>query len=360
VQIGYIEAAEFRNYQTLSLRPAPRLNLLSGRNGQGKTNLLEAIALLLTGRSFRTSRLAEIVAWDTDLSSLTGEVRRDDATRKVRRTIHRTQDGTWQSTGDLVPWAKVIVFGWQDLEIMHGPPGARRSFLDGFAGRLYPSHIPTLLRYRQIVVRRNSVLQARSDVGREARLAPWDEQLATVGLELIDRRRRATAALQTELARVHPLLSGGASSDVAASGQKVEIRYRATVGEASDVNGFVRAIEARRREELRRGLTLVGPHRDDLAVELDGVDVRAFGSRGQQRLLALALRLAEVMPIRDAVGTSPILLLDDALSELDDRARHNVVREVEHTDQVFLTTSEPLAMAGAARWIVSGGGIAAV
>jgi DNA replication and repair protein RecF len=359
VQIECIQLVEFRNYHTLSLSPAPRLNVLSGRNGQGKTNLLEAIAVLLTGRSFRTSRLVELAAWDTASASLSGDVRRDDGSRTLRRTIHRAEDGAWRSTGDLVPWAKVIVFGWQDLEIMHGPPGARRSFLDGFAGRLYASHIPTLLRYRQIVARRNSVLQSRMEGGLEARLAPWDEQLATVGVELIDRRRRAAAALQTELARVHPVVSGGASGALSRSEQKVEIRYRATVGEVSDVAGFIRAIEPRRREERRRGLTLVGPHRDDVAIELDGVDVRAFGSRGQQRLLALALRLAEVMPVRDAVGTAPVLLLDDALSELDERARQNVLREIQHTDQIFLTTPEPLAVSGAARWIVMGGGVAA-
>jgi len=250
-----------------------------------------------------------------------------------------------------LPWAKVIAFGWQDLEIMHGAPGARRNFLDGFAGRLYASHIPTLLRYRRIVARRNSVLQSKAEGALETRLAPWDEQLVTVGMDLIDHRRRAAAALQTELARIHPAISG--------SEQKVEIRYRATVGEASDPAGFTQAIEGRRSEEVRRGLTLVGPHRDDLAIELDGVDVRAFGSRGEQRLLTLALRLAEVMPVREAVGTAPVLLLDDALSELDEHARENVLREIQHTDQVFLTAPEPLAVSGCARWIVTGGGVAA-
>jgi DNA replication and repair protein RecF len=351
VQIGGIQLLEFRNYHTLSLAPAPRLNVLCGRNGQGKTNLLEAIAVLLTGRSFRTSRLADVAAWGTDSASLSGDLRRDDGARTIRRRLQRAEDGTWQSAGDVVAWAKVIAFGWQDLEIMNGAPSARRNFLDGFAGRLYASHIPTLVRYRQIVARRNSVLHSRMEPRLDDRLAPWDEQLATVGIELIDRRRRATAALQTELARIHPALSG--------SDQKVQIAYRATVGEASDVAGFAQAMERRRREEIRRGLTLVGPHRDDLAIELDGVDARTFGSRGQQRLLALALRIAEVMPVRDAAGTAPILLLDDALSELDAHARENVLREVQHTDQVFLTTPEPLAVAGATRWTVAGGGVVA-
>ena len=351
MQIGCIQLLEFRNYHILSLSPAPRLNVLTGRNGQGKTNLLEALAVLLTGRSFRTSRIGEVPAWGTASTSLSGEVRRDDGGRTLRRTIQRGEDGIWQSSGDLLPWAKVIPFGWQDLEIMHGAPGTRRNFLDGFAGRLYASHVPTLLRYRRVVTRRNSLLQSRMEGALDSRLAPWDEQLATVGMELIERRRRAVAALQTELARIHPAISG--------SEQKVEIRYRSTVGEASDPVGFAQAIESRRREEIRRGVTLVGPHRDDLAIELDGVDVRAFGSRGQQRLLTLALRLAEVMPVREAAGTAPVLLLDDALSELDEHARGNVLREIQHTDQVFLTTPESLTVSGAARWIVTGGWIVA-
>ena len=351
MQIGSIQLLEFRNYHTLSLTPAPRLNVLSGRNGEGKTNLLEALAVLLTGRSFRTSRLADVPAWGTACTSLSGELRRDEGSRTVRRTLQRAPDGMWQSAGDSVAWAKVIAFGWQDLEILNGPPSARRNFLDGFAGRLYASHIPTLVRYRQIVARRNAVLQSGMAPRLDERLAPWDEQIAAVGMELIDRRRRATAALQTELARIHPGVSG--------SDRKVQIAYRATVGEASDVAGFTQALERRRREEIRRGLTLVGPHRDDLSVEIDGVDARTFGSRGQQRLLALSLRIAEVMPVRDAAGTAPILLLDDALSELDGHARDNVVREIQHTDQVFLTTPEPLAVAGATRWTVEGGGVTA-
>jgi DNA replication and repair protein RecF len=242
----------------------------------------------------------------------------------------------------------VIVFGWQDLAILNGVPVARRNFIDGFAGRLYPGHVPALVRYRQIVARRNRLLQARTD---ESRLGPWNEQLASTGMELIDRRRRAVAALQTELARVYPALAG--------ERHKVEVAYRTSLGEATEPAALLAALERRRPDELRRGLTLVGPHRDDLAIELDGVDARAFGSRGQQRLLALALRLAEVLPVTEAAGTAPVLLLDDALSELDPQIRDNVLREVQSAEQVFLTSPDPLLVSGAARWIVESGGIAA-
>lgn len=348
MQIGCLGLRDFRNYHALSYRPAGRLNVLSGRNAQGKTNLLEAIGVLLTGRSFRTSRLVDLPTWGTEAAILSGDLVHTEGTRTVRRTVRRLEDGTWQSTGDSVPWARVIVFGWQDLAILNGVPAARRNFIDGFAGRLYPGHVPALLRYRQIVARRNRLLQAKSV---DSRLAPWDEQLATTGMELIDRRRRAVAALQTELARVYPALAGGR--------HKVEIAYRTVLGEATEPAALLEALERRRADELRRRITLVGPHRDDIAIELDGIDARTFGSRGQQRLLALALRVAEVLPVTEAAGTAPVLLLDDALSELDPVVQDNVLREIQAAEQVFLTSPDAVTVNGAARWTVDSGGIAA-
>jgi len=339
---------DFRNYRSLSYRPAGRLNVLEGRNAQGKTNALEGLGVLLTGRSFRTSRLAELPSWGTDTATLSGELVHTEGTRSARRTIQRREDGTWESAGDLCPWARVVVFGWQDLGILNGPPSARRSFIDGFAARLYPGHLPALLRYRQILARRNRLLQAP---GAASRLAPWDEQLASTGMELIDRRRRAVAALSTELARVYPALAG--------EGRKVQVAYRTSLGESAEPAALLAALERCRPEEMRRGLTLVGPHRDDLAIELNGTDVRAFGSRGEQRLLALALRLAEVMPVTEAAGTTPVLLLDDALSELDPIVAANVLREIQSAEQVFLTSPGLLAVNGAARWIVDSGEVSA-
>jgi DNA replication and repair protein RecF len=345
--------SEVRNYRTLSWRPAPRLNVVSGLNAQGKTNLLEALGFIVTGRSFRTSRLAEIPRWGAEATALVGDLVRGEAQRTVRRALNRLEDGTWQSTGEAAPeWARVIAFGWQDLEIVNGGPVARRNFIDGFAGRLYPNHIATLLRFRQILARRNRLLQQRThDAVQASRLQPWNEQLATVGMELVGRRRKAVAALQTELARVYAALSGARI--------KVEIRYRTSLGEATEPAALLTALEHRQREEVRRGLTLVGPHRDDLAIELDGVDARAFGSRGQQRLVALALRLAEVMPVTDAAGSAPVLLLDDALSELDATVRSHVLREVQSAEQVFLTMPDTLAVEGAAVFQVSGGSVTA-
>jgi DNA replication and repair protein RecF len=360
VHIGWVQLGDFRNYRALSYSPTPSLNVLSGANGQGKTNLLEALAVLVTGRSFRTSRLAEIPAWGTQAASLRGEIHRAEGGRTLHRTIQRRADGTWQSGGDDAPWARVVAFGWQDLEIVNGSPQARRNFLDGFALRLYPSHRAVIVRYRQVLGRRNFLLQQRlPESTLDGRLAPWNEQLISLGAELTDRRRRAAAALQTELSRIYPALAEE-DPDLGGGRAKVEIRYRPASGATGDADELARVLAAARRAEMRRGQTLVGPHRDDLVIEIDGHDARAFASRGQQRLLALALRLAEVLPITEAVGSAPVLLLDDALSELDPRVRGHVLREVEDADQVFLTVPEPLPRVTAGmHWLVAQGGIVA-
>ena len=342
MQIGWVHALEFRNYRTLSWNPSPKLNLLTGANAQGKTNLLEALGVLLTGRSFRTTRLMELPHWGAEAATVSGELQRSGGSRTVRRAVQRREDGVWSGSGDGCEWARAIAFGWHDLEVITGGPAARRNFIDGFAARVAPRHRTALVRYRQVLARRNHLLQR----GSADALDPWDTQLAEIGMELIDRRRRAAAALQTEIARIYPTLAGAA--------HKVEVRYRSSLGEATESAAFVAALVRVRREEARRGQTLVGPHRDDLALELDGVDARAFGSRGQQRLLALALRLAEVLPVTEAVGTSPVLLLDDALSELDPQVQDNVLREIDTADQVFLTSPQPIRGVGH-QWRVAAG-----
>jgi DNA replication and repair protein RecF len=157
---------------------------------------------------------------------------------------------------------------------------------------------------------------------------------------------------------VYPTLAGDRRA-LSGEHEKVEIRYRASVGEGTEPAALLAALERVRPAEVRRGQTLVGPHRDDLTIELGGVDARAFGSRGQQRLLALTLRLSEILPIAEAVGTPPVLLLDDALSELDAEVRRHVLREIRSAEQVFLTTADAVDVPGAARWTIVKGEIAA-
>ncbi|HEV8440235.1 MAG TPA: DNA replication and repair protein RecF [Methylomirabilota bacterium] len=349
MHIETVEFADFRNFQTLSFTPAPRLNILTGPNAQGKTNLLEGLGVLLVGRSFRGVRAVELPRWQSPRSVVAGELARGEDTRVLRRVIQRRDDNVWAVTGESCPWARVIPFSWQDMAILHGAPQARRDFLDGFAGKLYPAHLTAYSRYRRILDRRNRLLQegAATESLRSA-LEPWTEQLTRVGIELLTRRLAAVVALQREVARLYPALAGRGA---------VTLHYRSTLGEQPTEQAFREALDGRLAEETRRGLTLVGPHRDDIVIEVDGRDLRSFGSRGQQRLMALTLRLAEAGPVAEAVGSSPVLLLDDALSELDPRAQARVLEHVVEAGQVFLTSADATLpeTETAVRWEVEGG-----
>jgi len=353
VHIGAVEFSDFRNFPSLSFTPAAGLNILTGLNAQGKTNLLEGLAVLLVGRSFRGVRAAEFPRWDSGRAGLSGEIHRRESTRGLRRTVECREDGAWVVTGEGCPWARVIPFGWHDMAILHGAPQARRDFLDGFAGKLFPAHLTAYRRYRDVLQRRNRLLQQGLPSAQlRSSLEPWDEQLASVGMQLLGRRRAAMSALQREAAGLYPELTGRGS---------VSLIYRSSLGDDATEESFRAALESRFSSEMQRGVTLVGPHRDDLAIELDGRDLRSFGSRGQQRVMALTLRLAEVTPVAEAVGSTPILLLDDALSELDPRIQARVLAHVAEAGQVFLTSAE-LDRSEACRatwWQVLGGRVSA-
>ena len=332
MEIDRVELSDFRNYRTLSVTPAPHLNVFAGPNAQGKTNLLEGLGVLLVGRSFRGAKAVDMLAWGATGAFVGGEIRRGDTVRAVRRAVVQREDGRWGVGGEGCPWARAIGFGWQDLAILTEGPQARRNFIDGFAGKLYAAHLNRLGRYRQILARRNHLLQSGlAEVALRNALAPWNEQLARVGVELAGRRRAAVEALEVEARGLYPTLAGAGA---------VSLQYGEALGAAAGEPEFLAALDARFLEEARRGQTMVGPHRDDLLIEVDGRDLRLYGSRGQQRLMALTLRLAEAGPVARAVGSAPVLLLDDALSERDPEEQARVLEHGAAAGQVFLTTAD--------------------
>ncbi len=350
MHIQWVELIDFRNYPSLSYLPATAVNILAGSNAQGKTNLLEGLSVLLSGRSFRTPRASEIPRWGTSSAWVSGTIRKGKIDRTLKWGMYREEPGRCRIVGDRCPWTRAVTFGCQDLSILSGPPQARRNALDAFTGKLFPQHLRVVSRYRRVLARRNHILQTgRRDPEAGSRLAPWDEQLSVVGAELLVRRRQALETLQGEFSRLYPELAGRG---------EVRLIYQATTPGSGGPGEILDAVRRRREEELARGQSVVGPHRDDLRIDLDGVDMRVFGSRGQQRLLALILRLAEVGPISAMLGSSPVLLLDDALSELDPTVQAAVARWVGEIEQVFLTTADPaVSLSGATRWEVERGAV---
>ena len=341
MHIETVELTDFRSYKSLLFNPVPDLNILTGPNAQGKTNLLEGLALLAVGRSFRGAKPLEMTRWGSKSAAVSGEIRRSDSARRLRRILAPREDGVWTLMGEGCTWARVIPFGWSDLAIVNGAPQARRNFLDGFVAKIYPSYASTHRRYRQVLARRNHLLQ-RGGGGGQGRLEPWNEQIVDLGMEIISRRRQGVVSLSSEAERLYPALGGRGS---------IVIEYRSALGDVPTAASFHERLLARFPEEIRRGQTLVGPHRDDLLVALQGRDLRTFGSRGQQRLMALTLRLAEAAPVEKAVGSAPVILLDDALSELDPGVQGRVLSHVARVGQVFLTTADaPLTDGADAHW----------
>lgn len=342
MHVRWLELSAFRNYASLSFAPDPGLNALIGPNGQGKTSLLEACHLLLTGRSFRTSRVAECVAWDAPAATVTGEVAEAEQRRRMRVTVQSR--GGVEATGGPCPWARAVSFAVPDLSLLTGTPAVRRVYLDGAVAKIAPAHAEACRRYRLVLHQRGRLLgrlAGRPDA--ERLLAPWDEQAATLGSEIVHRRIEMLEWLSRDTGEVWRAL--------ARDDAQMALVYAPVVAPAeapaATRERLLDALTRSRRAEMQRGVTLAGPHRDDLVIRLGRADARAFASRGEQRLLALTLRLAEAATVRRRVGTPPVLLLDDILSELDRGARDRVLTWLAGQGQVIVSTTDAAAAAGA-------------
>lgn len=356
MHVRWLTLRGFRNHPFLRFAPDPRVNVLTGPNGQGKTSLLEAVHVLLTGRSFRTARVVECVGWGAAEGVVSGELEQGEQRRSIR--VRLASGGGVEVAGGPCSWARAVTFTAVDLDLLAGGPPGRRAYLDGAASRLVPSHAETCRRYRLILHQRGRLLgglAGRADA--ERLLAPWDEQLATLGAEIVHRRLDTLDTLGRDTQKIWGLLAPHEPG--------MALVYAPAVSPGADpgqTRGRLHdALMAMRGTEVRRGVTLVGPHRDDLLVRLGSADARAFASRGQQRLLALTLRLAEAAAVRLRLGTPPVLLLDDLLSELDREGRERVLAwlATEGGQAIFSTTDAVPGMAGAV-WDVRGGEVGAL
>ena len=337
MHVRWLELSTFRNYASLSFAPDPGLNVLIGKNGQGKTSLLEGLHVLLTGRSFRTARVAECVAWDAGEAVVVGEVAHVEQRRRLRLTVQAR--GGVEAPGAPCPWARAVTFSAADLALLTGGPHVRRAYLDGVAAKLVPAHAEACRRYRLVLYQRGRLLArlaGRADA--ERLLRPWDEQVAALGSEIVHRRMETLETVSQDAGAVWRALAppGAEMALVYAPGVAPGPAAEATCGR------LLAALASGRGQEMARGVTLVGPHRDDLVIRLGPADARVYASRGEQRLLALALRLAEAASIRRRLGFPPVLLLDDLLSELDVGACERVLAWLAGQGQVVFSATDDL------------------
>jgi DNA replication and repair protein RecF len=340
-----LDALEVNNFRNLSGKIfwGPGLNILYGNNGQGKTNWLEAIHTLSRTKSFRTQRLQESIRFGQESAFIEGQVSTgNDLHRDLRITLKENTksiavNGKREQLARYLGLLQVFAFTADQLEVVRGMPEARRHFIDRGIASLRPAYVQTVSDYNKVIKQKNRLLQDSSE--RELRLdetenliAPWNEQLGRLGAEIhksrIDYTERLTSALQQTLFERTDL----------------QIRYASTLetkGDLSDYEALLRErLQLRLPAELAAGRSLVGPHRDDLGIHLEGREMRVYGSSGQQRSALLLLDLAAISVYNSWHDDYPVFLVDDVDAELDEKRIRRLLEYLEGRTQTFITTSK--------------------
>jgi DNA replication and repair protein RecF len=363
--IRRLSLTNFRNFARLELALPPRVILLHGANAQGKTNLLEAVYYLATSRSPQTNTDRELINWIADeeemvpFARVAAEVMHGDRTQEIEivlqkepvagdsngdRTRLRKQirvDRAKRRAMDLVGQINVVLFMPQDMALVDGPPSGRRRYLDIALCQVDREYCRTLSRYNKVVSERNALLRQWNERRIDPdELAYWDTQLVQHGTLVMLRRRDAVDQLNQQASELHYQLSGDTEA--------LQLIYESTVAvEPQDGTERLRQryraeLAQQRGAETERGMTLVGPHRDEVLFMVnERIDLGTFGSRGQQRTAVVATKLAEVEWMRQRTGQWPILLLDEVLAELDARRRDFLLDQIDRVEQTLITTTDP-------------------
>jgi len=325
----------FRNYVEAIIDFPPGINVIRGNNAQGKTNLLEALYLLGTGRSFRTAHLADLIRHGETYFYLKAEFIKesvaqtvqvffDGQTRKIQ--INHTDFTTFSSLLGLIP---SVLHAPEDVFLVNGTPGDRRRFLNIHIAQIDPLYVHHLLRYHKAIKQRNALLKQKSTTG----ILGWEQAMASSAVYLLQKRQEAIIHLNPFLKEESNLLSLNEDS--------LDIRYLPShsIAEKEITVSFLSSLwEKQRFRELQLGTTLIGPHRDDLLILLNGKPIKNFSSEGQKKSSATALRFAEWRRLKAVLQTSPILSVDDFEVHLDQRRQLYLKKELDAFGQVFLTT----------------------
>jgi len=335
-----IELNDFRNYEHQKIDFHRKVNIIIGENAQGKTNILEGLYMMSLGRSFRTSKDAEMIRFGSELARVKTISVKDDRELSVEIALVKNKksikvDGVKiKKTSELLENVYLVIFSPDDLRIVKDEPEKRRKFIDRELCQLKPVYYENLSRYKKALNQRNFLLkEERPD---PALLEIWDMELASYGAKLIIERDRFCRKLNEISRSIHNDLTYGKETLKVSYESDIELRQDDV---ASQKQIFLDTLKGSREKDIYRRTTTKGPHRDDLKIEIDDIDVRSFGSQGQQRSAALSLKLAEIKLIKEETGEDPILLLDDVLSELD-RVRQRQLLTSFGDIQIFITATE--------------------
>ncbi len=324
----------FRNYEKLDISLSPGVNIFYGDNAQGKTNIIEAIYLCATTKSHRSGKDREMIRFGEDEAHIRMVLLKDQVSHKIDMHLKKGKakgaaiDGLpIRRSGELFGLAHMICFSPEDLSMIKNGPAERRRFMDMELCQLDKVYLHDLSDYNKIVNQRNNLLkQLQTNESLKDTLDVWDAQLAMYGRRVISRRRRFIETMNDWLIPIHSKLTGGA--------EKIKMIYQPNVSE----DMFEERLFMNRDRDLFMKTTQTGPHRDDFTFEIDGIDIRRFGSQGQQRTAALSLKLAEIEMVHTLIHDHPVLLLDDVLSELDSSRQNYLLDSISHIQTIMTCT----------------------
>jgi len=345
-----LQVRDFRNYQTVELEMPSGISVLAGDNGQGKTNFLEAIYVLATLKSFRGAKNSQLLRRGQRHARLVADVESRGLARRLEVDLGpegkraRVDGKDPRSLSGYFSGIKAVAFVPEDLRLVDGPPEGRRNFLDRAAFTLDPGYLEVVREFRSALKQKNALLR----LGKHGRSSPdksqlgiWNERVSTTGARVIARRMQFLGEFVPVFREVHEGITGAAKG-------LAEIRYRGCVSAdtlSRGIQGIEEALLARleqaAEDEVRRGFATVGPQRDDWQLVVGGEALRSFGSQGQVRSAALALRVAEMVRARRELGSCPLFLLDDVSSELDPHRNRQLMELLRDLSaQVVITTTE--------------------
>ena len=336
----------FRNHENTAVVLSSGINVLVGKNAQGKTNLLEAIYLTCVGRGWRTNKDKEMINFDAEYTKVKNTAQKlfGDVTVEVhvprsgKKSI-RINDIPIQKMGEMMGQVNCIFFSPDELRLIKDAPADRRKFLDIDISQVDKTYFYSLLRYNKILLQRNALLKSKTeDIARGLEI--WDVQLAKAGALIVARRLAYIEQLKPYVEKVHSYLTNE-KEDVIISYINITAKTEESLlsSDQSEIEKILlkQLLEAREKD-MHLKTTTVGPHRDDLLIKLDGRDVRYFASQGQQRTAALSLKLGELQTFEKITGERPVLLLDDVFSELDQERQTRLIKLLGKCQSIITTT----------------------
>jgi len=336
--IKNIKLINFRNYNKKQINLHENINVFYGENAQGKTNIIESIFLCSIGKSFRTNKEKELIKFNEEKSLVEINFQKSDREGNIKIELGDKKQVylngiKLKKLSELLGNINVVIFTPDDINILKGGPQNRRKFLDIMISQLRPNYMHILTLYLKTIEQRNNYLkQIKIENKDENLLDIWDEKLIEYGMKIYEYRKEFIEKIKNKIKNIH--------NEITQNKEDIEIKY---FSDANTRQNFINELKSRRKLDIIKGFTTKGIHRDDFGIYINGKEVEIYGSQGQHRTAILSLKLAELKVIFDEIGEYPILLLDDFMSELDDKRRKSFLNNIKDI-QVIITCTEKITL----------------